>query len=111
MNKEIRPITKKGKVYYKTNGHCAYCGELLDPFEHWHTDHILPKSKGGGNNLDNLYPACMYCNLRKKDRTPEEWKQFILKKHPEGTVVQFYYERFLENKDYLDDPFVEWIED
>lgn len=30
-------------------------------------DHILPKSKGGANELDNYQPMCQPCNTKKGD--------------------------------------------
>lgn len=48
---------------------CRYCG--------WwpavHVDHIVPRSRGGSYNRENLAPACELCNLEKCDRTPDEW--------------------------------------
>jgi hypothetical protein len=35
----------------------------------FHLEHAIPRSKGGGDGLDNLAWACPSCNLRKSDRT------------------------------------------
>lgn len=31
-------------------------------------DHVIPRSKGGGDNLDNLRPAHHHCNTSRQDR-------------------------------------------
>ena len=54
------------------DGHiCAYCGVEVDVP---HLDHILPRSRGGKNTLENLTVACVPCNQSKSWKTPEEWK-------------------------------------
>ena len=35
----------------------------------FHVEHIVPRSKGGPDELANLALACPSCNLRKADRT------------------------------------------
>lgn len=42
---------------------CAYCGQrrLLE------MDHIVPLSKGGQHDIDNIAPACRPCNAHKSD--------------------------------------------
>jgi hypothetical protein len=45
---------------------CEYCLSQLsyspDPFS---VDHIIPRTSGGSNHLDNLAYACLGCNSRK----------------------------------------------
>ncbi len=39
----------------------------------WPTiDHVLPRSRGGTDDPENLVTACRPCNTRKANRTPEE---------------------------------------
>ena len=48
---------------------CAICGCALsldgDGAAKATVDHIVPRSRGGGNNLGNLRLACKPCNVRR----------------------------------------------
>lgn len=44
------------------NNLCILCGQ---PPVNPTIDHIIPKSKGGTNNVDNLQVACKSCNEKK----------------------------------------------
>lgn len=44
---------------------CKYCGVLTGPDAE--IDHVIPLSKGGTNELDNLVTACRPCNQAKRD--------------------------------------------
>lgn len=68
---------KRGSVFWKTDGHCAYCGVELDPFGKWDVDHIVSKKNGGGDELPNLLPACKKCNGLKKAKSIEGFKQWL----------------------------------
>jgi len=66
------------KVYTKTQGHCAYCGLHIDFDESWHIEHVVPKAQGGSDHIYNLFMACRKCNLKKKARTPHQFRKHIL---------------------------------
>lgn len=59
-------------VYARDDYTCAYCGERGRKLE---CDHVIPVSRGGSNDLDNLVTACRPCNRSKRDKTPAEWRQ------------------------------------
>ena len=50
---------------------CQYCGDQPG----WETitvDHVVPRSQGGPSTWTNCVAACVGCNARKADRTPEQ---------------------------------------
>lgn len=49
---------------------CSYCGKQNTPLE---VEHIIPKSRGGSNRVDNLCISCHTCNQRKGNQTAEEF--------------------------------------
>ncbi len=54
------------------DGHvCQYCGRRL-PVSQLSIDHVIPRSRGGATNWENVVCACLKCNLRKGGRTPQE---------------------------------------
>lgn len=54
---------------------CFYCGKAVSDFE---VEHMLPKSKGGSNRIDNLTLSCHGCNQEKDTLTAEEFIRQIL---------------------------------
>ena len=54
------------------NGHCHWCGKRAKKLT---IDHVVPVSRGGTNEIDNLVFACFDCNCKgKRDRLPNaEW--------------------------------------
>ena len=68
----IPPWPVQVKAVFKRDGKCCqYCGETEGPFE---VDHVIPRSKGGNNDLSNLVVACQSCNRSKKDRNADEFR-------------------------------------
>lgn len=62
-------------MYEEQENRCAYCGITI----FWnipndiHVDHVIPVTKSGTNDLDNLALTCADCNLSKHDLSLEEW--------------------------------------
>ena len=54
----------------KFNYQCVYCGKEDTPFE---VEHIIPKSRGGSDRVDNLTISCHDCNQKKGSQTAKEF--------------------------------------
>ena len=50
---------------------CQYCG-VQPGGEGITIDHVIPRSQGGHSSWNNCVAACVRCNARKADRTPEQ---------------------------------------
>ena len=62
------PLTRRNVL--QRDGHiCQYCGFAGEPLS---IDHVLPRSRGGGDVWENVTTACLPCNVRKGNRTPRE---------------------------------------
>ena len=60
---------------------CWYCGEFkdIDP-QNLTIEHMLDKSKGGGNHIHNLVMACKPCNQAVQNKSVAEKVRFREKK-------------------------------
>ncbi len=68
-------MRKKEAVWDKTGGQCWYCGDDLTPFN-FQVDHLIPRSRGGGHELDNLVPACRSCNASKGAKSLAQFRRY-----------------------------------
>ena len=67
---------ERNMIYNRSEGHCGICGRFI-PLEEYTIDHIIPLSKGGTNDLDNLQACCSFCNKAKDDSMGEEFFERI----------------------------------
>lgn len=55
----------------RDNFQCQYCACHVTMADST-LDHVIPRSRGGKGSWDNYVISCFKCNVKKKDRTPEE---------------------------------------
>lgn len=63
-----RVLLTRRNILRRDDHACQYCGAR----DGLTLDHVHPKSRGGPDAWDNLVAACVPCNNRKGNRTPEE---------------------------------------
>jgi 5-methylcytosine-specific restriction endonuclease McrA len=66
-DKHRRRITRRA-VFARDSWTCQYCGTTA----HLTVDHVIPRSRGGGSEWENIVTSCAPCNRRKGNRTPVE---------------------------------------
>lgn len=89
---------QRSELRMKFGGKCAYCGCDL-PEKGWHADHVEAVHRDGdwvptgtgfakwkqngvllkpeNDRADNLYPACVKCNILKASGTPEDLRKAL----------------------------------
>jgi 5-methylcytosine-specific restriction endonuclease McrA len=60
-----RKITRRA-VFARDGWTCQYCGSRSSLT----VDHVIPRSKGGTSDWENIVASCAPCNRRKGDMTP-----------------------------------------
>jgi hypothetical protein len=56
------------QVFERDGWRCVACGRRRRDGVELHVDHIVPRSRGGQDTLDNLQTLCSECNLGKSNR-------------------------------------------
>jgi 5-methylcytosine-specific restriction endonuclease McrA len=62
LKRGLREALKQGSTVT-----CILCGNPIRYYSDLTIDHLLPKSKGGRNDFNNLAPAHFICNQAKRD--------------------------------------------
>jgi len=64
-------VFSRRNLFKRDHYACQYCGVQPGPSE-LTIDHVVPRSKGGYSRWENCVLACVACNTKKADRTPEQ---------------------------------------
>jgi 5-methylcytosine-specific restriction endonuclease McrA len=64
------------KAVFVRDGHrCQYCGAAAESI-----DHVVPRSRGGGHEWENVVASCRPCNVRKRDRMLDETSMRLVRR-------------------------------
>ncbi len=66
-------------LFARDNNQCQYCGKVFS-LSHLSFDHVVPRSRGGTTNWDNVVCCCLSCNGKKGDRLVEEAGMKLIRK-------------------------------
>ncbi|MDI9408760.1 MAG: DNA methyltransferase [Candidatus Pacebacteria bacterium] len=71
-NESLPYLDRKSYFFGKQHGVCNGCATLFE-YRNLTIDHIVPRAKGGGDNIDNLQLLCHACNSQKGVRPMAEF--------------------------------------
>ncbi len=63
------------QVFERDNFRCVACGKSAHDGILLHVDHIIPRSKGGTNTIDNYQTLCNECNLGKSNKSTRDLRK------------------------------------
>ena len=75
MARKAIPQSVRKAVYQKYGGRCAYCGCKLE-YKDMQVDHMVSVYwNNGGNEIENLMPACRMCNFYKSTFSIDKFRE------------------------------------
>jgi 5-methylcytosine-specific restriction endonuclease McrA len=80
-------------LYKRDDMMCQYCGGRPGS-EELTIDHVIPRSQGGLTTWTNCILACVDCNTKKRDRTPEQAGMKLLKQPHKPKLHLFKFDTF-----------------
>ncbi|MBU0985044.1 MAG: HNH endonuclease [candidate division Zixibacteria bacterium] len=79
-------LLSRKNIIVRDNHQCQYCGITKGEMT---IDHVIPKRLNGADTWENMVCACVRCNNRKSDHTPEQAGMKLLKKPKRPSHITF----------------------
>jgi len=101
----IHDLLKNNIAKIQSPDVCWYCGKKVENPKELTVDHIIPRSKGGDNSMDNIFLVCKTCNSSKRDMDVMEWFFTKREQFPPLEVIAHYLKQiniFAESNGLLD---------
>ena len=103
----VRRRLSRRAIFYRDGFKCQYCGKESN--KDLTLDHVMPRSKGGPHEWENVVSACIPCNHRKAGYTLREAKMKLIVE-PKAPRPNPYY--LFHHRSILDEwrPFMPWLD-
>jgi 5-methylcytosine-specific restriction endonuclease McrA len=82
-----RPAFTRFNVFLRDMWLCQYCARTHKTQE-LTFDHVVPKSRGGHTEWENIVTACQCCNTRKGNRLPQEVNMYPITEPRQPTIYE-----------------------
>lgn len=86
-------VLNRKNIIRRDRNTCQYCGKNHSPMT---VDHIVPRQFGGKDTWENLVCACIKCNNKKGNRTPEQ-AEMKLVRTPKKPTHLFFLQHLISN--------------
>ncbi len=81
------PAFTRFNLFLRDKWSCQYCGNKFKTHE-LTFDHVVPRSKGGKTNWENIVAACQCCNTKKGNAMPDDIGMHPIKKPAQPSVYE-----------------------
>jgi HNH endonuclease len=61
-------VSRVADIWERDGGRCVWCSAEVWPSDRT-VEHLLPRSRGGGDGAHNLLPACRACNRARRSQS------------------------------------------
>lgn len=90
--KEYVPTTRspaftRFNLFLRDRWRCQYCGDNFQTHD-LTFDHVVPRSKGGLTNWENIVAACQCCNTKKGNKMPADIGMYPLVKPQQPSIYE-----------------------
>lgn len=87
VNVTRNPAFTRFNVFLRDRWECQYCGDGFKTHE-LTFDHVIPRSKGGRTNWENIVASCRDCNTAKGSKMPHEAKMFPIHEPRQPSIYE-----------------------
>ena len=104
-SRQSLPISVRRRVLEAGGNRCYYCGsELPPPGRKAQVDHRQPARRGGGDEEENLVPACGSCNAAKGAMSEREFREYVVQRSVLWRAVELLSVILAANREWRDVP-------